>query len=148
MTFGLCVRVLDGRYCAVLSVALAGRSYTSMKMYRQIGVLGALLARRSWGDLQAAQVRVHALRICGNTPPRTHLSHLYLNGYPVYPTSTTPHFLLTRATRSTLHCGQVAFAWLAIPAAVSTALVVYAQGKLALRIRSHVTKEVLGTFRR
>ncbi len=67
------VRVLDGRYCAVLSVALAGRSYTSMKMYRQIGVLGALLARRSWGDLQAAQVRVHALMMCTGSSmhPRT-----------------------------------------------------------------------------
>ncbi len=43
-------------YCAALSAALAARSYASMKMYRQIGVLGALLARRSWGDLQAAQV--------------------------------------------------------------------------------------------
>ncbi len=39
---------------------------------------------------------------------------------------------------------QVAFAWLAIPAALSTALVVFAQGRLALRIRGQVTKEVLG----
>lgn len=88
-----CVCVLDGRYCAVLSVALAGRSYTSMKMYRQIGVLGALLARRSWGDLQAAQVRGHALGMCGITSPRTHSSHLYLNGYPEYPSSATPAFV-------------------------------------------------------
>ncbi len=57
-------------YCAALSAALAARSYASMKMYRQIGVLGALLARRSWGDLQAAQVWWRRSCMQGLHPPR------------------------------------------------------------------------------
>ena len=54
------LRNRDGRmvwYCALLSAALCARSFTAMKMYRQIGVLGALLARRDWSKLSAAQVR-------------------------------------------------------------------------------------------
>ena len=45
------------RYFSLLSAALIARSYTSMKLYRQIGVLGALLAKRGWTALAAAQVR-------------------------------------------------------------------------------------------
>jgi hypothetical protein len=39
---------------------------------------------------------------------------------------------------------QIKFAWLAIPAALSTAFVVFAQGELALRIRSQLMKEYHG----
>ena len=78
----------------MLSVALAGRSYTSMKMYRQIGVLGALLARRSWGDLQAAQVRGHTIGMCTGSSmhPRTR-SALPCSWNIMQPASTTPAFV-------------------------------------------------------
>ena len=41
---------------------------------------------------------------------------------------------------------QVHFAWLALPAAASTALVAYSQGELAVRIRSQLSSELYGTL--